>query len=103
MCIRFCLQLGNRSHIGATEFKQINWLPISERFSQCVCSTIFKFFNNNCPAYMNEMFSTYMQDNNTRNAMLKLCQPYRKTNKEQKGLSYLGPSLWKKMTQNVNR
>ena len=27
-CIRFCLQLGNRTHIGTTEFKQINWLPI---------------------------------------------------------------------------
>ena len=23
-CIRFCLQLGNRFHIGVTEFKQIN-------------------------------------------------------------------------------
>ena len=33
-CIRFCLQLGNSSHIGATEFKQINWLSINERFSQ---------------------------------------------------------------------
>jgi len=96
-CIRFCLQLGNRSHIGTTEFKQINWLPINERFSQCVCSTIFKFFNNNCPAYMKEMFSTYRQDNNTRNAKLRLCQPYRKTNKGQKGLSYLGPSIWNKI------
>ena len=43
------------------------------------------------------MFSTYKQDNNTRNAKLRLCQPYRKTNKGQKGLSYLGPSLWKKV------
>ena len=96
-CIRFCLQLGNRSHIGVTEFKQINWLPIRERFGQCICSTVFKFFNNNnCPAYMNEMFSTYKQNNNTRNATLKLSQPHKKTNKGQKGLSYLGPSLWNK-------
>ena len=95
--IRFCLQLGNRSHIGASEFKQINWFPINERFRQCVCSTIFKFFNNGCPAYMSEMFATYMQDSNTRNATLKLCQLFRKTNKGQKGLSYLGPSLWNKI------
>ena len=27
-CIRFCLQLGNRSHIGHKEFEQINWLNI---------------------------------------------------------------------------
>ena len=45
-CIRFYLQLGNRSHIGVTEFKQINWLPIKERFGQCICSTVFKFLNN---------------------------------------------------------
>ena len=25
-CIRFCLQLGNRSHIGIDELKIINWL-----------------------------------------------------------------------------
>jgi hypothetical protein len=61
------------------------------------CSTIFKFVNNNCPAYMKEMISAYVQDNNTRNATLKLCQPYRETNKGQKGLSYLGPSLCNKI------
>ena len=31
-CIRFCLSVGERSHIGATEFKAINWLPTKERF-----------------------------------------------------------------------
>ena len=31
-CIRFCLQLGNRSHIGHKEFEQINWLNIEDRF-----------------------------------------------------------------------
>ena len=46
---------------------------------------------------MNEMFSTYMQDNITRNATIRLCQPCRKTNKGQKGLSFLGPSLWNKI------
>ena len=75
------------SHIGATEFKQINWLPINERFSQCVCSTMFKFFKNNCPAYVDEMFSTYTQDNTTQIFSLK----------GQKGLSFLGPSLWNKI------
>ena len=32
-CIRFCLQLDSRSHIGIKEFEQINWLPVSERFN----------------------------------------------------------------------
>ena len=42
--------LGNRSHIGADEFKQINWLPINEILVQ-------QFLN--CPACnCKEMFST---------------------------------------------
>ena len=36
-CIRFCLFLGNRTHIGVNEFRKINWLPTRERFEQCVC------------------------------------------------------------------
>ena len=46
---------------------------------------------------MKEMFSAYKQENNTRKATLKLCKPHKKTNKGQKGLSFLGPSLWNKM------
>ena len=35
-CIRFCLNMGNRDHIGVQEFKKINWLPTRERFEQCL-------------------------------------------------------------------
>ncbi len=31
-CIRFCLYMDNRDHIGKREFKKINWLPVQERF-----------------------------------------------------------------------
>ena len=34
-CIRFRLQLGNRTHIVAAEFKSINWLNITDGFEQC--------------------------------------------------------------------
>ena len=43
-CIRYCLQLDNRSHIGVKDFEKINWLPVSERFNQYLCSNAFKFF-----------------------------------------------------------
>ena len=65
------------------EFKQINWLRINER---CVCTSVFKFFNNNCPSYMEEMFSSKtVQDNNTRNTCnftQKLSQPLEKLIKD---------------------
>ena len=40
-CIRFCLNLNNRDHIGSTEFEKINWLPRNDRFEQCISSTAF--------------------------------------------------------------
>ena len=33
-CIRFCLGLDNRSHIGVKEFKTINWLAVQNRYEQ---------------------------------------------------------------------
>ena len=44
-CIRFYLNLKNTAHIGATEFKAINWLPTKNRMDQCVCVNVMKFFN----------------------------------------------------------
>ena len=41
-CNRFCLSLGDRSHIGIREFKEINWLPVRVRFEQNVTTDIFK-------------------------------------------------------------
>ena len=55
-CIRFYLQLDKMSHISEKEFETINWFPIKERFNQCVNSIAFKFFDNQCPHYLNEVF-----------------------------------------------
>ena len=41
-CIRFYLSLGNRSHIGISEFKEINWLPVKARFEQNVTTHIIE-------------------------------------------------------------
>ena len=42
-CVRFCLNMNNRAHIGVREFKNINWLPTKERFEQCTATSVFKF------------------------------------------------------------
>ena len=52
-CICFCLQLDKMSHISQKEFETINWLPIKERHNQCVNSIVFKYFDNQCPHYLN--------------------------------------------------
>ena len=43
-CICFCLQLNKRENIRAEHFDKINWLPIDQRFKQCLSTSIFKFF-----------------------------------------------------------
>ena len=55
-CIRFCLSLGNRHHIGYQEFKNINWLPTKQRYEQSVCTKVHNFYYHDAPVYMNEIF-----------------------------------------------
>ena len=71
-CIRFCLQLGNRTHIGIDEFKTINWLNVTDRFDQCVSASVFKYFHNKSPSYMAEVFNPITRNGiDTRNSFLK--------------------------------
>ena len=92
-CIRYCLKLDNRAHIGANEFKEINWLP---------------FFNNMAPDYTSEIFHPSHSRHNTRMYTYKLDLPFRKSVYSQKTLSYLGPKTWNslpaqiKLCKNVN-
>ena len=53
-CVRFCLQLDKKKRIGVAEFREINWLNINDRFSQCVLSSVQKFCNSENPEYFNE-------------------------------------------------
>ena len=55
-CIRSCLQSDKMSHISQKEFETINWLPIKEIYNQCVNSNAFKYFDGQCPHYLNEAF-----------------------------------------------
>ena len=52
----FCLQLDSKDHVGITEFKQINWLPVNYRFRQRLAANVFKFFDDKCPLYMRDVF-----------------------------------------------
>ena len=94
-CIRFCLQLDSRRHIGIKEFEQLNWFPVFERFNQCICSNAFKFFNENCPPYLYDLYKPSGQDQiNTRSSVLKLKHPSWSTCSGQNTLSYLTPTIW---------
>ena len=56
-CNRLWLKLGDRTSITINEFENVNWAPINDRVDQCTLCSIYKFYSDNAPGYMKEMFS----------------------------------------------
>ena len=103
-CIRFCLQLDKMTHISHKEFETLNWLPVTERFNQCINSIVFKYVHNQCPNYINKVFQAAPENNiQTRGGFLKLKWPFHKTNVGQTALSYIGPTIWSKTPDTLKR
>ena len=76
-CIRFCLELDKMSTISHKKFNDLNWLPVTTRFEQCVISITFKFINGNCPYYLNGFFEFAPEGSiSLRSNFLKLKQPF---------------------------
>ena len=66
-------------------FEKINWLPVSERFNQYLCSNAFKFFKETCPLYFHDIYRQSGQNQaNTRSSVLKLKHPLRNLCSSQK-------------------
>ena len=82
------------SHISQKEFETINWLPIKERYNQCVNSVALKYSYNQCPHYLNEVFIKAPESSSLlRNSYQKLQQPFCKTITGQNALSFSGLAL----------
>ena len=77
---------------------------MTERFNQCINSIVFKYVNNQCPNYLNEVFQTAPENNiQTRGSFLKLKCPSRKTDAGQMALSYIGPTIRSKTSDMLKR
>ena len=80
-CMCFCLQLDKLKHISYEEFERLNWLPVTYRFKQCVNAIVFKYFIEQCPNYLNEVFDVAVENNfQLRGSFQKLKYPFHKTN-----------------------
>ena len=83
------------SKICARKFLELNWLDVHD-------TDIFKFYNNQCPVYFNEFF--YPVDDKgvaTRSSNKKFKLPIRKSELEMQSLSYVGPSTWNILPNNL--
>ena len=93
-CIRFCLKLDKIYHIFSKEFESINWLPDNKRVHQCKNAITFKFVNNVCPHYLNDVYEYASQCRiEPRSNFAKLKVPFWKTYMGQNGHSYTGLTL----------
>ena len=97
-CIRFCLNMPARSHISHEEFKNINWLPTKDRVDQCIALNVFKYWSKTAPSYVDDLYTPSFNTYNTRRSQMALDIPLKKTSLGQKGMSYLGPSIWNKLS-----
>ena len=97
--MRFCLLLDKLKHISHEELECLNWLPVTYRFKQCFKSTVFKYFNEQCPNYLNEVFDVATEGNfQLRSSFQKLKCPFRNTNNSQ-----YGPTFWNQTSHTLKR
>ena len=88
--ICFCLQLNKLSHIFKKKIETINCFPFKERHNKCLNSIPFKYVDNQCPHYLNEVFMKAPESSSSlRNSHQKLQQPLSNTNSGQNALSFV--------------
>ena len=103
-CIRFGLKLDKRHHIPRKEFESISWLPVYKRVHRWKNAVTFKFANGACPCYLIEVYQYAPQCKiKSRSNFAKLKVPFRESNIREKGLSYIGPSLWSNLPRSMKK
>ena len=91
-------------HISHEELECLNWLLVTYRFKQYINSMVFKYFNEQCPNYVNEVFDDATESNlQFRGSFQKLKCPFWKTNNDQYALSYIGPIFWNQTSHIIKR
>ena len=100
--IRNVLNLSPRSHIGAKEFQEVNWLPVKYRVFQIIVNHMFRILNGKSPTYLQEGITrlSKIHSHSTRSGALALYKPHMGTH-GQKTFLYNGISLWNSLPTSV--
>ena len=74
------------------------------RFKQCINSIFFKYFSEQCPNYLNEVFDVATESNfQLRSTSQKLKCQFCKSNTGQLALTFIGPNFWNKILDTLKR
>ena len=95
-CISFCLNSPSRSHIDPSNFRKINWLPVSNKVESFIANTVIKYWKGIVSGHIHKMFQPSLCRYSTISQM-ELEVTLRKTKLGQKMLSFLKT---KNMVQN---
>ena len=91
-----------RNKIQVTQNKRIRFClkERKERVEQRVATNVFKYWNGTSPFYKNELFVSSRNIYKTRSHMA-LEIPLSKSNLSQKSISFMGPSIWNKLSNDL--
>ena len=84
-CVRYCLGLKDRSHIGNNKLEKINWLPVSDRIGQCLVVTASNYKTLFSPIYMGD----------------SIVLPFYRKEIARKLISYLESKIWSDLNQHI--
>ena len=90
------------SRICVNKFLELNWLNVHDRYLQFIVSDVFKYYNNHCPDYLDELLCP-VKDNgvaahcNNKKSELPFC----KLKSGMQSLLYVVSSAFKKLPNNL--
>ena len=61
--MRLGLQLDQLKSVSHEGFECLNCLPVTYRFKKCFNSIAFKYFNEQCPNYLSQVFVVATESN----------------------------------------
>ena len=90
------------SRICVNEFLELNWLNVHDRYLQFIVSDIFKYYNNQCPDYLNELLCPVEDNGVATHCYNKKSElPFCKLKLGMQSLLHVVPSAWKKLPNNL--
>ena len=101
--IRVILNLGHRSHIGRSQFVELNWLPVESRVTMLRLTMIQKILFGSVPIFLSCLITKVKDTHNinTRGSISDLC-PYKFKTVLGKGtFAYMGAVQWNKLDRHI--
>lgn len=100
--IRFVMGKHNRAHLGTSEFKEINWLPVESRVAQIKLNLVYRIVNGSAPDYLQKDFIHISQVHrySTRHSASSLCIPSVKS-AGKTTFTYSAIKLWNELPKDI--